>query len=57
MTALSALLPTCLAKVNACFGSFADLQRPQEYCRLSARNETFGAERRQSAGKPTFRRG
>ncbi len=30
------------------FGSCADLQRPPKHRRLSARNETFGAERRQS---------
>ena len=37
--------------------SIADLQHPQKYCRLSARKETFSAQRRQSARNRTFRRG
>ena len=41
---------------NFVFGSNCDLQRPLKYRRFSTRNETFGAECRQSAGKRTFRR-
>ena len=37
-------------------GSNCDLQRPLKYRRFSTRNETFGAECRQSAGKRTLRR-
>jgi hypothetical protein len=39
------------------FGSCADLQHPLKHRRLSARNEAFGAESRQSARSRTFRRG
>jgi hypothetical protein len=38
------------------FGSFADLQRPLEYRRFSARNETFGTERRQCGSFRPFKR-
>ena len=41
---------------NVDLGSKADLQRPLNHCRLSARNETFGTERPESARKRTFRR-
>ena len=37
---------------EVCSGSKDDLQRPLERRRLSARNETFGVERQQSACKP-----
>ncbi len=39
--------------VTVGFGSNCDLQRPLEYRRFSARNETFGAERRQSTRNRT----
>ena len=42
---------------NFGFGSNCDLQRPLKYRRFSTRNETFSAERRQSARNWTFRRG
>ncbi len=42
-----------LIKLNFSFGSSTDLQRPLKYRRFSTRNETFGAECRQSAGKRT----
>jgi hypothetical protein len=54
---LSGLLPTCLAKVNDCIGSKADLQRLQEHCRISTRKQTFGAEDLQSARRRNLRRG
>ena len=53
MAALSALLPTCLAKVNACFGSNCDL-RHRVALRLECDGEpTLSPERRQCAGERT----
>ena len=46
MAALSAELPICLPKVNARFGSCADLQRPKKYRRLSSRMPTFNPKSR-----------
>ena len=42
---------------NVRVGSNCDLQHPLKHRRLSARNETFGAECRQSARNRTFTRG
>jgi hypothetical protein len=50
---LSAFLPTCLAKVNACFGSNCDL-RHRSALRLECDGEpTFSTERRLNTGKRT----
>jgi hypothetical protein len=51
MAALSALPPFLMSEVDVCIGSFADLQRLLKHRRVSTRNEAFGAECRQSAGR------
>ncbi len=50
-------LLTAILTAEVSFGSNCDLQRPLEYRRFSARNETFGTERPESARKMVYRGG
>jgi hypothetical protein len=54
--ALSALLPTCLAKVNACFGSTARVRWSSDSGRPSGSNPTLRPGGRLSASLRAFER-